>query len=202
MTNQQTSRILTITILTLALIIPGCSGSPTEPEITLDGLLARFKVQIGANASGGSAFSVSAAMRPNRGLQAASVLQEVHVFIQSFRVATSAGTVITFDGIDRDVDLMTLRGQEIDLVDAEVPRGTFNDIQFDIDPTRSYVVSDGEQRTLSFATDTVSVVGPIVVGDAPLTTVRLEFDVDQSLTENADGTWTMAPVVVISITTG
>jgi hypothetical protein len=116
-------------------------------------------------------------------------------------VESTDGAVITFADINRDIDLMTLRGQTIEVVDAEVPRGTFNDIQFNIDTTQSYVVVDGERRTLRFASGTVVVQGPIVVGGAPITTVRLEFDIDQALTENSDGTWTMAPVVVISVTT-
>jgi len=129
-------------------------------------------------------------------------LQQVHVFIQQFTVQTDNGTVITFANVNRDIDLMTLRGQTIDVVDSEVPRGTFSDIVFNIDTSQSYVVVDGEQRMLNFATGTVVVEGPIIVGEAPITTVRLEFDIEDSVTENSDGTWTMAPVVVITVTTG
>jgi hypothetical protein len=32
--------------------------------------------------------------------------------------------------------------------------------------------------------------------------VRLEFHIEESLTENGDGSWTMEPVVVIGVTTG
>lgn len=128
-------------------------------------------------------------------------LQQVHVFVQKFTAFTDDGTVITFDNVNRDVDLMGLRGEAIDVVDAEVPRGTFSRIEFNIDTTQSYVVVDEEQRPLNFATGTVVVEGPIIVGDAVLTTVRLVFDVDESLSENSDGTWTMSPVVVISVST-
>jgi hypothetical protein len=133
--------------------------------------------------------------------ETAPELQEVHVFIQKFTVKTENGTVITFNDVNRDIDLMTLRGQTIDVVDSEVPRGTFTDIEFNIDTTQSYVVVDGEQRTLNFATGTVVVEGPIIVGEAPITTVRLEFHIEDSVSENSNGTWTMAPVVVIAVTT-
>jgi hypothetical protein len=129
-------------------------------------------------------------------------LQEVHVYVQKFVVQTDNGTVIQFDGVNRDIDLMTLRGQVLDVVDSEVPRGTFNDVEFFIDTTQSYVVVDGEQALLNFATGTVTVEGPIIVGDAPITTVRLVFNVEESLTMNSDGSWTMAPAVVIEVTTG
>lgn len=129
-------------------------------------------------------------------------IQEVHVFVEKFTTTTDNGTVITFDGINRDVDLMTLRGQAIDIVDSEVPRGTFNNLEFNIDTTQSYVVVDGEQRLLNFDTGTVTVAGPIIVGEQPIYTVRLTFDVEASLSENSDGTYTMAPVVVIEVTSG
>lgn len=129
-------------------------------------------------------------------------LQEVHVFIQKFSFAADNGTVVSFDGINRDIDLMTLRDQAIDVVDSEIPRGTFTDVTFNIDTTQSYVVVDGEQRTLNFATGTVVVEDAIVVGEAALTTVRLEFHIEDSLSENSDGSWTMAPVVAIGVSTG
>lgn len=127
------------------------------------------------------------------------VIEEVHVFVQKFTTVTDDGTVITFDNIDRDIDLMTLRGQAIDIVDSEVPRGTFNNLEFNIDTTQSYVVVDGEQRLLNFETGTVTVAGPIIVGEQPIYTVRLTFDVEASLSENTDGTYTMAPVVVVEV---
>lgn len=129
-------------------------------------------------------------------------LQEVHVFVQKFTVEAEDGTVLTFDGVNRDVDLMTLRGQAIDVVDTQIPRGTFNDIVFTIDTTQSFVVVDGEQRMLHFDTGTVTVEGPIIVGEQPIYTVRLTFDVEASLSENNNGSWTMAPVVVIEVTSG
>ncbi len=130
------------------------------------------------------------------------VLEEVHVFITGFRAELESGTLLEFEDEIGDVDLMTLRGQTLKVVDADVPRGTFKDVRFDIDAARSFVVVGGEQKTLHFADRTVIVQGPIVVEDAPITTVTLDFDIDASLTENGDGTWTLAPVLVVTVTTG
>jgi hypothetical protein len=128
-------------------------------------------------------------------------LEEIHIFIEGLRTELSDGTMINFPVAIGDVELMALRGQTMQVVNSEVPRGTFNHITFTIDTTRSYVVVGGEQRTLNFATGTVRVDGPIIVGDAPVTTVTLQFDPEDSVSENSNGTWTMAPVVALTVTT-
>ena len=129
-------------------------------------------------------------------------LEQVHVYVQKFSFETDNGTEVTFDSVNRDIDLMAVRGQAIDVVNSNIPRGTFTNLTFYIDTTQSYVVVDDEQRTLHFPTGTVVVEGPVIVGEAPITTVRLEFHIEESLTENGDGSWTMEPVVVIGVTTG
>ncbi len=139
---------------------------------------------------------------PGPGPTNGPVLEEVHVYVTGFRTELQGGTVIEFDEEIGDVDLMTLRGTTRKVVDADVPRGTFNDIKFDIDSSRSFVVVDGKQKQLHFQERTVTVVGPIIVGDQPITTVTVEFDLDASLSENSDGTWTLAPVLVVRVTTG
>jgi hypothetical protein len=128
-------------------------------------------------------------------------LEEIHLFIEGLRTELSDGTLINFPIEVGDVELMALRGQAKQVIDSEVPRGTFNHITFTIDTTRSYVVVGGEQRTLNFATGTVRVDGPIIVDETPVTTVTLQFDPEASVSENSDGTWTMAPVVALSVTT-
>lgn len=129
-------------------------------------------------------------------------LEEVHVFIEGFRTELEDGTVIAFDEEIGDVDLMELRGKKLAVVDSQVPRGTFNDVAFTVDEARSFVVVGGDQRELKITDRTVVVQGPIVVGDAPITTVTLDLDLDASLRENANGSWTLAPVVVITVTIG
>jgi len=128
-------------------------------------------------------------------------LEEIHLFIEGFRTELSDGTLINFPIEVGDVELMALRGQTKQVIDSEVPRGTFNHVTFTIDTTRSYVVVGGEQRTLNFATGTVRVDGPVIVGETPITTVTLQFDPEASVSENSDGTWTMAPVVALTVTT-
>lgn len=130
------------------------------------------------------------------------VLTEAHVYILGLSAELEGGTQVDFPLEVGDVDLMTLDGQVKEVVDSEVPRGTFNNVKFVVDEARSFVVVDGEQLPLLIGERTVTVVGPFVVGDEPITTITLQFDVMESLTDNGDGTWTLNPVITVIVTTG
>ncbi len=139
---------------------------------------------------------------PGPGPIGAPVLEEVHVFVKSVRTKLDDGTEIAFEDRNLDVDLLALRGNMLEVVNADVPRGTFTDVTVEIDPAQSFAVVDGERVTLHVTQGTVVVQGPIVIEEAPITTVTLDFDMDQSLSETGDGSWTLSPVVVLTITTG
>jgi len=139
---------------------------------------------------------------PGPGPTETPVLTEVHVYITGLSTVLAGGTQIDFPSEVGDVDLMTLDGQVRKVVDSEVPRGTFEHIRFTTDPSRDYVIYGGERKALVRAEPNITVVGPFTVGDGPITMVTLEFDVMASVSENADGSWTLTPQVTIIVTTG
>ena len=97
---------------------------------------------------------------------------------------------------------MQLQNRRVDVVESQVPTGTYQYVAFTVDPSQSYVVIDGKQEPLGIPLQDVRVNGPFSVGPNLPTTVTITFDPESSLTENADGSFTLNFVVVLDIATG
>lgn len=130
------------------------------------------------------------------------VVEEVHVYITGIKTQLSGGTLVDFEVEIGDVDLLSLRGQPIDVVNADVPVGTYEYVDFVVDPARSFLMVDGEQVDLGIPLQDIRINGPFVVGSDLSTSITLEFDPDNSLTQNADGSYTLNMVVVLIVGTG
>lgn len=127
------------------------------------------------------------------------VIEEVHVYILGFRTQLSGGTIVDFAIEVGDVDLLALRDKPLSVITAEVPAGTYDYVEFTVDPARSFLVIDGDQVPLGVPVQNVRVNGPFIVGHDLPTTITIEFDPDKSLTKNADGSYTLNMVVVLNV---
>lgn len=130
------------------------------------------------------------------------VIEEVHVYITGLRTQLSGGTIVDFAVEIGDVDLLALRGQPVSVVDTDVPAGTYEWVEFVVDPGRGFLMIDGDQVALGIPLQNVRVNGPFVVESDPPTSITIEFDPDKSLTQNADGSYTLNMVVVLKVGTG
>ena len=138
----------------------------------------------------------------NPGNTSEPVIEEVHVYITGIQTQLSGGTIVDFAIEIGDVDLLALRGQPMSVVDTDVPAGTYGWIDFTVDPARSFLIIDGEQAPLGIPLQNVRVNGPFVVESQLPASVTIEFDPDQSLTQNEDGSYTLNVVVVLKVGTG
>ncbi len=130
-------------------------------------------------------------------------LTELHLFITGATVVLAGGSTLTFDDPIGDVELFALNGMPHQIANSPVLQGEFASISFVVDPTQSWVRAGGEVATLNFGDPTIVVQGPWTVGSGNFTTVTLTIDIDASTTWNpADGSWTFAPVIMITVTTG
>ena len=126
-------------------------------------------------------------------------IQEIHVYITGIRAQLSGGTVLDFNTEIGDVELLGLRDKPLDVVDSDVPTGTYDFVDFTIDPDRSFLVVDDEEVGLGIPLQNIRVNGPFSVGPDQTTVVTIAFDPDQSLTENPDGSYTLNLIVVLDV---
>ncbi len=130
-------------------------------------------------------------------------LNEIHLFITEAKVTLAGGNMLTFPDPIGDTELFALNGQPRQIADFPVPQGEFSSVSFVVDPTQSWVRAGGEVAVLNLNDSTIVVDGPWTVGGGNPTTVTLTIDIDASMTWNeADGSWTFVPIVVLTVTTG
>ena len=130
-------------------------------------------------------------------------LTEVHIFITSLVATLVGGTTVTFPDQIGDVELFSINGQPRQIGDSAVPQGEFTDLSFVVDPAQSWVRADGQVADLNFGNATIIVQGPWTVGMGMFTTVTLTIDIEASMSyDEADGSWTFSPVILITVTTG
>lgn len=126
-------------------------------------------------------------------------LEEVHVWITGLETELENGTRLSFNEEVGDVELLSLDGKTVQVVDVEIPIGTYEYVAFRLDEARSYVVEGGSQKPLSIPSEDVRVMGPFAVDPGAMTSVTLHFDTDASLTQGNDGSWSLNPVVDITV---
>jgi hypothetical protein len=130
-------------------------------------------------------------------------LTELHIFISGVTVLLADGTTLTFEDQIGDIELFALNGNPHQIANSAVPQGEFTSVSFVVDLAQSWVRAGGQVAVLNFGDPTIAVQGPWTVGTGSFTTVTLTIDIDASMTWNeADGSWTFAPVIVLTVTTG
>ncbi|MCH7824025.1 MAG: DUF4382 domain-containing protein [Acidobacteria bacterium] len=120
---------------------------------------------------------------------------QAEVYITGFFTELSNGTVVSFNEELGGIDLLSLRNQTVEAVDAQILAGTYSYVAFSVDEARSFVVVNGEVLPLSVPTGEVRVEGPFVVAPDSATSVTLDFDAENSLVQTADGSWLLQPQV-------
>lgn len=130
-------------------------------------------------------------------------LTELHLFISGATVLLADGSTLTFEDQIGDIELFALNGNPHQIANSAVPQGEFTSVSFVVDPAQSWVRAGGQVAVLNFGDPTIAVQGPWTVGTGSFTTVTLTIDIDASMSWNeADGSWTFAPVIVLGVTTG
>ena len=124
-------------------------------------------------------------------------VQEVHVWIHGISTELRGGGVISFDRQLGDVELLSLHGESIEVVNNVVPSGTYEYVELGIDESRSRIVESGLTKTLSVPAGSARVRGPFEVRAGESTTITLDFDAEKSLSRLPDGSWALDPVVVV-----
>lgn len=175
---------VTSALLVSWLLMSGCTGSgpsspPAAPDVPLTG-----RIQI----------LLTDAPIDN--------VDQVHVWITGIATQPRGGPVLSFNKELGDVELLSLRGRTIEIVDAEVPAGVYEFVAFQIDARRSSIRESGMTKPLDIPDGEVRVVGPFEVKGGGRTTITLDFDAAQSLVQRPDGSWSMRPVVVVAAVTG
>jgi len=127
------------------------------------------------------------------------LVEEIHVYITGLSTQLSGGTIVDFAVEVGDVELLSLRGQPLEVVNADVPMETYAWVDFAVDPGRSFLIVDGDRVDLGIPLQNIRVEGPFVVGSDLPTTVTIEFDPDESLTLNDDGSYTLSLVAQLTI---
>jgi hypothetical protein len=122
-------------------------------------------------------------------------LEEVWVYITGLWTQHSGGARVSFEREVGAVDLLALQGQTYRAVDGQVPVGTYNEVAVILDPSRSRVIEGGVEKPLSVPPEVV-VPGPFIVNLE--TSVTLTFVRDQALVKDAEGNWSLLPVVKLT----
>lgn len=124
-------------------------------------------------------------------------MEEVHVWISGISTELRGGGVIAFDKELGDVELLSLHGETIEVVNDLVPSGTYEYVEFRIDENKSRVVESGLDKPLSVPEGSARVLGPFEVLAGETTTITFDFDAEKSLSRFPDGSWALGPVVVV-----
>ena len=206
MLKHRTHSLAIVTVFSLAVTL-GCSSDPAAP-LTLENLIGELGMFFtSSTANGSSAGSTGFATEPGPNAKGPFVKKdtkprEIHIFITSVRTALAGGTQVEFPKEVGDVELLSLFGRQHQVVDGELPTGTYSYVVFGIDRARSFVLINDEQQPLDIPDDQIRVEGPFIVGPGGPTTVVLDLDPVSQLTENADGSWTMVLVIIVAAGTG
>ena len=182
-------------LLGALLLLHACTSLPIEPEV-FDDFGGNLKVLLGS--FGGDSFAAGTSWS---GTAAAGngTLEQVNVHINGAATQIVGGMRVGFDHDVGTFDLLQLRDREFEVVDAELVAGSYDWVEVSLDPARSNAVVGGETRTLHLARNPVRIDGPFVVPAHGAVTVRLEFDLDASVIANADGSYTLDPVIVVTV---
>lgn len=164
----------------------GCGGSsPTSPSLVLED-------NISTSFTGTLSILMKDAPIDN--------LSAVSVYITGVSTQVQGGAVLAVQQDFGAVELLALRDKTIEVVNTQVPTGTYEWVAFSLDASRSSVVESGVTKPLAITNGEAKVLGPFTVTQGAKTTITVDFDAEKSLTQNADGSWTMNPVVVLVTT--
>lgn len=119
----------------------------------------------------------------------------VLVTIDKVETHSSAQGWLTVSSASKQYDLLKLKqtGASALLVDAKLDAGTYDQIRLNI--SNVSVTANGKTQTAKLPSNTLKVVGNLVVVGGQTSTLSLDFMLDKSLHLTGTGLYVLAPVV-------
>ena len=102
------------------------------------------------------------------------------------------------EGAENPVDLLELQDEVIGFAAGLVEPGAYEFIHINIDQRKSYIIENGQKKSLQVPSEKIKIVGGFSVGEDAMTTLTLDFDAKASLLKRGNGEWLMTPIVVIT----
>lgn len=166
--------IAAVSIATLALAVLACDGDnrPTSPNGT-----GRLEVRL-----------TDAPI---------DEVAEVNVFVTGLTVKRTGFPVERIATGIGLVDLLTLQGTTLELVNLGVAAGDYEFVQIELDQEQSHLVllDGGEIVPIRIASEEIKVLGGFNVPVGGDVVVVLDFDAGASLRKLGNGDWLMTPIV-------
>jgi hypothetical protein len=131
-------------------------------------------------------------------------VDEVRIYFTSVTVKPTDGPVerelaIELDaGTENPVDLLALQDDVIGFAAGLVEPRAYEFIHINIDERRSYLVENGQKKSLQVPNEKIKIVGGFSVSADAATTLTLDFDAKASLLKRGNGEWLLTPIVVIT----
>lgn len=125
-------------------------------------------------------------------------VSQVNVHIVGLMVKRSNAPVETLGFAGRTVELLALENTTELMIEAEVPAGSYEFIQVELDESLSNVVENGDTKPLQIPSEEIKVLGGFEVEADGATTVLLDFDAEESLMKRGDGQWLLRPVILLA----
>jgi len=126
-------------------------------------------------------------------------LSAVHVYVSGLTLKPSGSPVQRVASSVGTFELLSLQGTTKQLVDLEVPAGTYDFVQIDLDQSQSDVVEiadPGNPKPVQIASQEIKVLGGFTVPDGGELTVVFDFDLAKSIQHLGNGHWLITPVIL------
>lgn len=168
------SKIVFFTVLFAALLVVGCVGNSGTASNSGDGRVVFAAKDMAANMG---------------------TITSVRTTIDSVKVHSESKGWVTLSSTPRTIDLMALRasGDAELLVDAKLANGTYT--QMDLHISRVVVTDAQGEHEAKLPSNTVKIVGNLVVKSNSTSSATFDFIADESLHLSAEGKYVMAPVI-------
>lgn len=125
-------------------------------------------------------------------------VSEINVWVTGLTIKKTDAPVARIANEIGLVDLLTLQGTTMELVELGVPAGDYEYVQVELDQERSNVrvLATGELAPLQIASEEVKVLDGFTVPDGGSLEITLDFDAAASLRQQGNGDWLLVPVIV------
>ena len=122
----------------------------------------------------------------------------VNVYVVGLTIQPVGGPVQRIANDIGLIDLLTLQGTTLELVNLGVPAGDYEFVMIELDQDLSNVVpiATGVPEPLQIASEEVKVLGGFNVPDGGDTVVVFDFDAGKSLKKEGNGDWLLTPVIL------
>jgi hypothetical protein len=126
-------------------------------------------------------------------------VSSVNVYVTGLTIKPVDGPVQRIANDIGLIDLLTLQGTTLELVNLGVPAADYEFVMLELDQDQSNVVllEGGEVVPLQIASEEVKVLGGFHVPDGGEAIVVFDFDAGASLRHLGNGDWLLVPVILM-----